>query len=74
MFVFCFFCLIYVNLGDTTIKGIFFYFLLIITFRNEAMIVELKALFVLNGTFITFSGGYRHQITLNYELWCLNVL
>ena len=54
--------MIYVNLRDTTIKGIFSYvylfcFLLTITRRNEAIIVELKALFVSNGTFITFSGG-----------------
>ena len=65
----------YVNLGDTTINGIFFYvylfvFLPTITGRNEAIIIELKALFVWNGTFITFSGGYHHQITLNYEKWC----
>ena len=32
-------------------------FLLIITDRNEAIIVELKALFDFNVTFITFSGG-----------------
>ena len=50
------------------------FFLLTITGGNEAIIVELKALFVLNGTFITFSVGYHHQITLNYELWCLNIL
>ena len=66
--------MIYVNLGDTTLKGIFFYvylfFLLTITGRNKAIIVELKAIFVLNGTFITFSGCYHNQITLNYEKWC----
>ena len=33
------------------------YFLLTITGRNGAIIVEFKKLFVLNGTFITFSGG-----------------
>ena len=42
-------------------KDIFFFvclfFLLTITDRNEAIIVELKELFVLNDTFITRSGG-----------------
>ena len=28
--------------------------------RNKSIIVELKELFVLNGTFITFSGGSHH--------------
>ena len=32
------------------------FFLFTITGRNEAIIVELKELFVLNGTFITCSG------------------
>ena len=32
------------------------FFLLTITGRNEAIIAELKAIFVLNCTFITFSG------------------
>ena len=32
----------------------------IITSRYEAIIVELKELFVLNGTFITCSGGSHH--------------
>ena len=45
-------------------KDIFFFvwlfFLLTITGRNEAIIVELKELFVLNGTFITCSGGSFH--------------
>ena len=36
------------------------FFLLTITGRNEAIIVELKELFVLNGTFITCSGGSHH--------------
>ena len=40
------------------------FFLLTITGRNEAIIVDFKALFVLNGTFITFS---HHQISRNYE-------
>ena len=35
-------------------------FLLTITGRDEAIIVELKALFVLNGTFTIFSGGSSH--------------
>ena len=38
----------------------FFVFLRTITGRNEAIIVELKELFVLNGTFITCSGGSHH--------------
>ena len=46
------------------IKDIFFFvclfFLLTITGRNEAIIVELKELFVLNGTFITRAGGSHH--------------
>ena len=37
-----------------------FVFLLTITGRYEAIIVELKELFVLNGTFITCSGGSHH--------------
>ena len=52
------------NLSYTAIKDIFFFvclfFLLIMTGRNEAIIVELKELFVLNGTFITCSGGSHH--------------
>ena len=36
------------------------FFLLTITSRNEAIIVEFKKLFVLNGTFITCSGGSHH--------------
>ena len=52
------------NLRDTVIKGKFFFvclfFLLTVTGRNEAIIVELKKFFVLNGTFITCSGGYHH--------------
>ena len=40
--------------------GVFLFFLLTITDRNEAIIVELKELFVLNGPFITCSGG-SHQ-------------
>ena len=39
---------------------IFLFFLVTITGRNEAIIVELKTQFVLNGTFITFSGGSHH--------------
>ena len=35
------------------------FLLLTITGSNEAIIVELKALFVLNGAFINFSGGYH---------------
>ena len=50
--VFSCFLKIYVNLWDTAIKDIFFlaylFLLLTITGRNEAIIVELKALFVLN--------------------------
>ena len=49
VFFSCFFK-IYVNLRDTVIKDIFFFvclfFLLTITGRNEAIIVELKELFV----------------------------
>ena len=45
------------NLLCTAIKDIFFFvclfFLLTITGRIEAIIVKLKELFVLNGTFIT---------------------
>ena len=37
-----------------------FVFLLTITGRNEAIIVELKELFVLNGTFVTCFGGSHH--------------
>ena len=37
-----------------------FFFLLTITGRNEAIIVELKELFVLNDTFITCSGCSHH--------------
>ena len=52
--------LIYVNLWDTGIKSIFFsaclFLLLTITGRNEAIIVELKALFLLNGTLSPFLG------------------
>ena len=33
--------------------------ILLMTGRNEAIIVALKACFVLNGTSITFSGGSR---------------
>ena len=40
------------------------FFLLTITGRNENIIVELKELFVLNGTFITFSGGFHHKISV----------
>ena len=54
------------NLLDTAIKGIFFsvclFFLITITGTgiNEASIVELKAFFVLNGTFITvYEKCYR---------------
>ena len=39
---------------------LFFLITLIITGRNEAIIVKLKELFVLNGTFITCSGGSHH--------------
>ena len=45
----------------------FFVFLLTITGRNEAIIVEFKKLFVLNGFFITFSGGSHHYISRNYQ-------
>ena len=38
----------------------FLFFLLTITGRNEAIIVELNELFVLNGTFITCSGGSHY--------------
>ena len=44
-------------------RHIFFvclFFLLTITSRNEAIIVELKELFVLNHTFITCSRGSHH--------------
>ena len=49
-------------------KEIFFvclFCLLTITGRNEDIIVELKELFVLNGTFITCSGV--PEISRNYE-------
>ena len=75
-FFFFFFFLIYVSLWDTAIyiKYIFFFlclfFLLTITGRNEAIIVELKTLIVLNATFITFLGGSHHQISRNYEILC----
>ena len=36
------------------------FFLFTITGRNEAIIVELKTLFVLNDIFITFSGVSQH--------------
>ena len=36
------------------------FLLLTFTDRNEAIIVELKEVFVLDGTFITFSGGSHH--------------
>ena len=71
----CFFTM-YMILSDTAIEDIdlFFsiclFFLHTITGRNEAIIVEWKALFVLNGTFITFSGGFHHQILRNYEKCC----
>ena len=39
-----------------------FVFLFTITGRNGAIIVELKTLFVSNGTFIIFSGGSHHYI------------
>ena len=56
--------MIYVNLWDTTIKGIIFsvclFFPLTITGGNEGIIVELKALFVLNDTFIIYPGGSYH--------------
>ena len=49
---------------DCTIKDIFFFVCLFllptITGRNEAIIVKFKKLFVLNGTFITCSGGSHH--------------
>ena len=52
------------NFQDTAMKDIFFpvclFFLLTITCRNEAIMVELEALFVLNGTFITFSGSSHY--------------
>ena len=52
------------NLGDTVIKGRFFFvcllILLTINGRNEAIIVQLKEFFVLNGTFITCSGGFHY--------------
>ena len=58
---FSWFFRIYENLWYTAIKDIFFFvclsFLLTITGSNEAIIVELKELFLLNGPFITFSGG-----------------
>ena len=61
---FCVFFRIYVNLWYTAIKDIFFFvwlfFLLTITGKNEAIIAELKKIFVLNGTFITCSGGSHH--------------
>ena len=37
-----------------------FVFLVTNTGRNEAIIVELKELFVMNGTIITCSGGSQH--------------
>ena len=46
------------------------FFLLTITGRNKAIIVELKALFVSNGSFITFNVGSHYNIFLNYEKWC----
>ena len=56
--------MIYVNLGDTAIKYKYFsvclFFLLTIAGGHQAVIVELKALCVLNGTFITFSGGSHY--------------
>ena len=45
--------------GNPGLIGCLF-FLLTINGRNEAIIVELKELFVLNGTFITCSGGSHH--------------
>ena len=36
----------------------------------KAIIVELKALFFLNITFITFCGGSHHWISRNYDKWC----
>ena len=52
---------------DTAIKGIVFpcsavclFFLLTITGKNEAIVVELKMLFVLNSTFITSKRGSHH--------------
>ena len=55
---------IYVNLWDTAIKYVFacvcLFFLFTITGTNEAIIVELKKLFVLKATFITFSEGSHH--------------
>ena len=50
------------NLRDTALKDIFFSVDSVGLISNEATIVVLKALFVLNGTFITFSGGSHHQI------------
>ena len=45
-------------------KDIFFsvclFFLLTITSRNESIIVELKPIFLINGTFITFFWGSHH--------------
>ena len=38
--------------------------------KYEAIIVELKALFVLNDTFITFSGDSHHKNSHNYAKWC----
>ena len=65
---------IYVNFVRNCNKRHFFsvclYFLLTVTGRNEAIIVELKELFVLNTTFITYSGGYNHYFFRNYEKWC----
>ena len=57
---------------DTLQKKIFlcFFFLLTITGRNKAIIVELKELFVSNGSFITFNVGSHYYIFLNYEKWC----
>ena len=51
------------SLWNTAKKAYFFLSVLLFfahysTGWNEAIIVELKALFVLNGTFITFSGGF----------------
>ena len=43
------------------------FFLLTITGRNKATIVELKESFILNGTLIICSGSSHHEISRNYE-------
>ena len=42
-----------------------FFFFFTITGRNEAIIVELKTLFVLNSTLMIFSGG--SHLTLDFS-------